>query len=77
MSKKSKDITEQKRDRTNENFAKCVKTVMKKSSKLREYRANTYLLIYRDGRFWEFNSFPSEPPSTDILVSCEVVNQRN
>jgi len=49
MSKKTVPITQQKRDRTNESFAKCVKTVMKKSNKLKGYRANAYLLIYRMG----------------------------
>jgi len=61
-----------KRDRTNENFQRAVKNVMRRCDEInRRYQADVYTLFYRNHRLYEYTSTdqPSWPKPTEEIVS--------
>lgn len=64
-------ISKQKRDRTNENFSKCIKSLLEKSNNLTKYHADVYVLIRREGKLWEYKSLDCGcwPLSSSVIVS--------
>jgi hypothetical protein len=69
-----------KRDRTNENFGKCVKTVTKQCDKLWwKYQADVYLLVRRKGkiRIYDTNAGSFWLPTQEDIVSIRATRTIN
>ena len=62
MAVNNQKVTKPKRDRTNENFEKRVKSLMKKSNDLSEFEAKVFLFVICDRKSYAFNLF------TEFLV---------
>jgi hypothetical protein len=64
-------ISKPKRNRTNENFSKCIKSLLEKSNNLTQYHADVYLLIRRKSKLWEYKSLDCKcwPLSSSAIVS--------
>lgn len=61
-----------KRDRTNDNFARAMRGLMKRSDRIsRQFGADMYVLLRRKYRHYEYNSSqdPSFPTPAPVLVS--------
>jgi hypothetical protein len=71
MPSNSTKISKPKRDRTNENFSKCIESLFGKSNKLTKYHADIYLLVRRKGDIWEYKSLDCKcwPLSSSAIVS--------
>jgi hypothetical protein len=69
--KEMMNVSNRKHNRTREKFMKNIKTLMKNSTELRKYGADTRLRIQWKGQYCEYTSFisPSNLPSTEELVS--------
>jgi hypothetical protein len=49
-------ILKAKRNRTGDNFLRCINSLLNKSNNLTKYQADVYVLIRRNGKLWEYNS---------------------
>ena len=69
MAVNNQKVAKPKRDRTNENFEKRVKSLMKKSNDLGEFGAKAFLFVVRDRKSYAFNSFTgSLVPIQEFMV---------
>ena len=68
-----------KRDRTNQNFSKCTKSLLKKSNNLTRYQADVYVLIRRKGKIWEYKSLSCDcwPLSSSAVVSTTAIGKES
>lgn len=77
MASNNQTESKPKRDRTNENFGKCVRTVTKQCDKLWwKYKADVYLLVRRNGRMHIYNTDTGSfwAPTQEDIVSARVTS---
>jgi hypothetical protein len=77
MASKNQNIKKPKRDRTNENFGKCVKSVIKRTDNLWwKYQADVYLLVRRKGKIYIYDTGTGSfwMPTQEDIVSARATS---
>jgi len=70
MAPNNQKVVKPKRDRTNENFAKRIETLIGKCDELREYQADVFLFACRKGKSYTYNSRSGRwVPTEEDMVS--------
>jgi hypothetical protein len=70
MAVNSQRVAKRKRDRTNENFAKRIETLIGKCNELTEYQADVFLFACRKGKSYTYNSRTGRwVPTEEDMVS--------
>jgi hypothetical protein len=70
MALNNQKVAKLKRDRTNENFAKRIETLISKCNELREYQADVFLFACRRGKSYTYNSRSGRwVPTEEDMVS--------